>query len=397
MPATPPSVVIASAVRTPIGRFGGALSSVPAPALGAVAVRAALERARLEPADVEALYFGHARQAGCGPNPARQVLFRSGIPVTSPAATVNQACSSGLKAIQLAADDVRLGRARVAVAGGMESMSRVPFYLDRLRTGYRLGSAEVVDGMYRDGFLCPLSNMIMGETAELLAKERGIPRQAQDEFALASQRKAAAAAAEGRFRDEVVPVPIEGRKGQEWFAADEHPRADATLEALGKLPPVFDPRSGTVTAGNSSGITDGAAAVVLMDVREAERRGIEPLGRFVDAHVAGCDPKRMGLGPVPATRGLLRRTGLHLDDFDLVELNEAFAAQVLAVLQELPIAPERLNANGGAIALGHPIGCTGARIVVTLLHEMRRRGVRCGLATLCVSGGLGMAAAFERP
>ncbi|TAH39225.1 MAG: thiolase family protein [Planctomycetota bacterium] len=391
-----PSVVVTSAVRTPIGRFLGGLSSLPAPALGAVAVQGALQRAGVAPGDVEGVFFGHARQAGTGPNPARQVLIRAGIPESVTAVTINQACSSGLKAIQLAADEIRLGRAKVVVAGGMESMSRVPFLMDRMRNGYRLGNAEVVDAMYRDGFTCGVSGMIMGETAELLAQERRISRQEQDAFALDSQKKAAAAIAAGRFADEIVPVTVEGRKGPETMAADEHPRPDTTLESLGKLPPVFDPKKGTVGAGNSSGITDGGAALVLMEEQEAERRGIQPLARFVDSQVSGTDPRRMGLGPVPATRVLLERNRWRMDDFELVELNEAFAAQVLAVLQDLPMDRARLNVNGGAIALGHPIGCTGARIVVTLLHELRRRGARRGLATLCVSGGLGMSAAFER-
>ncbi len=396
MPAAP-EVVIVSAVRTPIGRFLGSLSTLSAPELGEVAVRGALTAAGISPEDVDLLHFGHGRQAGCGPNPARQVLFRAGIPATAPASTINQACASGLKAIQLAADDLRQGRARVAVAGGMESMSRVPFLLDRMREGYRLGHAPLLDGMYRDGFLCPLAEMVMGETAELLAKERNISRDDQDRYALESQQKAGAAMAAGRFQEELVPVTVRSRRQETTVAADEHPRPDTSLEKLGRLPTVFDPEAGTVTAGNSSGITDGAAALVLMTAPEAERRGLEPLAVVGDSQTCGCDPKRMGLGPVPATRTLLERTGLTLEDFDLIELNEAFAAQVLAVLQELPLPRERLNVNGGAIALGHPIGCTGARIVVTLLHEMRRRGVRRGLATLCVSGGLGMSAIFTRP
>ena len=390
-------VVVASAVRTPIGKYLGGLSTLSAPALGEVAVRGALEAAGVAAAEVGSLFFGHGRQAGSGPNPARQVAHRAGLPDESPSATINQACASGMKCLQLAADEVVLGRNRVVVAGGMESMSTLPFILDRMRTGYRLGHAPVVDLMYKDGFNCPISDMIMGETAELLAQERGISRQEQDEFALASQHKAGAAVAAGRFRDEIVPVTVPGRKGDAVIDADEHLRADATLEQLGRLPAVFDREKGTVTAGNSSGITDGAAAMVVMSADEAERRGIQPLAVLTDAHVTGTDPKRMGLGPVPATRALLERTGLTLDDFDLVELNEAFAAQVLACLQELPIEPERLNVNGGSIALGHPIGCTGARFIVTLLHEMKRRGSKRGLATLCVSGGLGMSAAFERP
>ena len=391
------AVAVVSAIRTPIGRFCGGLSSVPAPELGATAVRAALEAARLAPEEVESLTFGHARQAGCGPNSARQVLVRAGIPVERPAATINQACASGLKAIQLAADEILLGRAQVVVAGGMENMSRVPFLLDRMREGYRLGHGPVVDNMYRDGFHCPMADMVMGETAELLARERGISRAEQDAFALASQEKAAAALAEDRFRNEIAPVTVIERRDEKVVDRDEHPRPDTTMEKLAKLPPVFDRSSGSVSAGNASGITDGAAALVLMAGDEAERRGLEPLAHLTATEVVGCDPKRMGLGPVPATRALLERTGWKLDDFDTVELNEAFAAQVLAVLQELPIERERLNPNGGSIALGHPIGCTGARIAVTLVHELQRAGARRGLATLCVSGGLGFSAAFERP
>jgi len=394
MSASP--IVVVSAVRTPIGRFSGTLQPLPAPALGVAAVQAALDRAGVAAQDVDSVTFGMARQAGARPNPARQVLVGAGIPESAVAYTVNQACASGMKSIQLAADELRLGRATVAVAGGMESMSRVPYYLERMREGYRLGDAPVVDAMYRDGFQCPLADMVMGETAELLAQERGIDRETQDAFALESQRKAAAAWEAGRFDAEIAPVTVPGRKGDTVLERDEHPRPQTTLEGLAKLPGVFAKQDGTVTPGNASGITDGAAALVLMTADEAERRGLTPLAEYLDGEVAGTDPKRMGLGPVPATRALFERRGWTLDDFGLFELNEAFAAQVLACLQELPIPAELLNVNGGAIALGHPIGCTGARIVVTLLHEMQRRGTDRGLATLCVSGGLGMTAAFAR-
>lgn len=388
-------IVLASAVRTPIGRFGGGLASVPAPALGETAVRGALMRAGVPAEDVDLLIFGHARQAGQRPNPARQVAIRAGIPQTATALTTNMACASGMKAVQQAADEIRLGRARVAVAGGMESMSQVPHILERMRDGYRLGDAKVVDLMYRDGFQCPLADMIMGETAELLAQERNISRDAQDAFALASQEKAAAAIEADRFACELVPVTVPGRKGSVVMEADEHPRPGSSLEKLGKLAPVFDRENGTVSAGNSSGITDGAAAFVLMSADEAERRGVNPLAILLDSQTAGTDPKRMGMGPVPATEQLFARNRWQLDDFGLFELNEAFAAQALACLQELPIPHELLNVNGGSIALGHPIGCTGARILVTLVHEMRRRQVDRGLATLCVSGGLGMTTALE--
>lgn len=365
--------------------------------MGQVVVEEALKRAQIPPEEVDSLIFGHARQAGAGPNPARQVVHRAGLPETTPGLTLNQACASGLKCVQMAADEIRLGRSSIVVAGGMESMSQVPFLLDRMRTGYRLGDAPLKDAMYADGFLCRLSDMIMGETAELLAKERNISREQQDQFALESQHKAAAAVEAGRFEDEIAAVTVATRKGEQIIAADEHLRPQTSLESLAKLAPVFDREQGSVTAGNSSGITDGAAALVLMRPQEAEARGLEIMALLTDSQVVGCDPKRMGLGPVPATRQLLERCRLSLEDLDLVELNEAFAAQALAVLQETPFDPARLNVNGGAIALGHPIGCTGARIVVTLLHEMRRRGSRRGLATLCVSGGLGMSALFERP
>ena len=359
-------IVIASAVRTPIGRFNGTLAGMSAPELGAVAGKAALEAASIAAQDVDRVILGYARQAGAGPNPARQVSHRLGIPQEATAWTLNQACASGLKALQMASDELRLGRAKVVLAGGMESMSRVPYLLERMRTGYRLGDAPVLDGMIRDGFFCPLSEMIMGETAELLAQERDISREQQDQFALESQHKAAAAWEAGRFSGEVVPVTVKTRKGEVVLDQDEHMRPDATLEGLAKLPGVFAKENGSVTPGNASGITDGAAVLVLMTAEEAERRGIEPLAELLDVEVAGTDPKRMGLGPVPATDRLFARNGWQMSDFGLFELNEAFAAQVLACLQELPIPRELLNVNGGAIALGHPIGCTGARIVVDI-------------------------------
>ncbi|MDP7062104.1 MAG: thiolase family protein [Planctomycetota bacterium] len=388
-------IVIASAVRTPIGRFNGSFSQTPATDLGATAVSAALAQAGLEPNAVEQVIFGMGRQAGAKPNPARQVQFGAGIPQEATAWTVNMACASGMKTIALAADEIRLGRAKVVVAGGMENMSRVPFMLDRMRDGYRLGDAPVIDGMYHDGFRCPLSNMIMGETAELLAQERGISREQQDAFAKHSQDKANTAWDAGHFQSEIVPVTLKTRKGETVMDRDEHMRVSTTMEGLAKLPAVFAKENGTVSPGNASGITDGAAALVVMSADEAEKRGIEPLAELLDYQQAGTDPKRMGLGPVPATNALFERNNWSLEDFGLFELNEAFAAQVLACLQELPIPEELLNVNGGAISLGHPIGCTGARIVVTLLHEMRRRKVERGLATLCVSGGLGITSAFK--
>ncbi len=388
------AIVISAAARTPIGRFLGGLSSVSAVDLGVVTTRAVLQRAGLPAADVDQVIFGMARQAGSGPNPARQIQIHAGIPETATAITVNQACASGLRAVMLAAAEVRAG-ARAVVAGGAESMSRIPFLLPQMRTGYRLGHAPVLDGNYKDGFDCPLAGSPMGATAETLAERYEIAREAQDAFALESQRKAGAAQKAGRFKDEIVPVSLEGRKGPTVVDADEHLRPETTLAELARLPAVFK-KDGTVHAGNSSGITDGAAALLVTSAGFAQDRGLPVLARLVDATLAGVDPKVMGLGPVPATKALLERTRLRLADIDLVELNEAFAAQVIACDRELSLDPARLNVNGGSIALGHPIGCTGARIVVTLLHELGRRGSRRGLATLCVSGGMGIAALFER-
>jgi acetyl-CoA C-acetyltransferase len=388
-------VVVAGAVRTPIGRFGGALSSLSAAELGAAAAREALARAGVRAEQVQEAIIGCARQAGGGPNVARQLAWRTGLPQEVPAYTVNMACGSGLKAIDLAWRAVRDGDADVVLAGGTESMSRVPYLLTGARWGYRMGAQPVVDAMYQDGFQCPLSDMLMGETAERLADEYRIPREEQDAFALASQQKAGRALAEARFESETVAVSVEGRKGPQEVRRDEHPRPETSAESLAKLPPVFRREGGTVTAGNSSGITDGAAAVVVAAAERARALGLRPLARIVGVTAAGVDPRRMGIGVVPAVRGLLERTGLRLDAFDLVELNEAFAAQVLACDRELRLPADRLNVNGGAIALGHPIGATGARLVVTLLHELARRRGRRGLATLCISGGMGLAAAFE--
>ena len=398
MSSTTKNVYLAGAVRTPIGRYGGALASLKAAELGAAAAAESLRRAGLEPGDVQEVFWGCARQAGTGPNVGRQIAYRAGVPETVPAATVNQACASGLKAVVLAAQEVLLGRARAVLAGGVESMSRVPYLAEGARWGLRMGDAELVDGMYRDGFLDPLSGLVMGETAENLARQYEIGRDEQDEFALRSQRRAAEAIEGGRFDAEIVPVEVKGRKGEKvTVSRDEHPRADTTVEGLRKLAPVFS-KEGTVTAGNSSGITDGAAAVVVAGEEAVEASGgrMEPLARIVDYEFAGVAPEVMGVGPVPAVRRLLERRKLTLEDIDLVELNEAFAAQVIACDRELGFDPARLNVNGGAIALGHPIGCTGVRITTTLVHEMRRRGARTGLATLCVSGGMGAALLVER-
>ena len=392
-----PPLVVTHALRTPIGKYLGSFAELSAADLGASVVRSLIERAELDPARVGELVFGCGRQAGSGPNVARQVSVRAGLPVESPAYTVNMACASGLKSLHLAAESVRLGRTEIAVAGGTESMSGLPYFLPKMRSGYRLGHAPVVDAMYQDGFGCPLSDMLMGETAEKLARDLGITREEQDAFALDSQKKSQAAREAGRFDDELAPVSVPRRKGDPVVVArDEHPRDGVKLESLAKLPAVFDRERGTVTAGNASGITDGAAALLVMKAETARSLGYEPLARLAAAAEAGVPPEVMGIGPVPAVRALAEATGQGVGGQDLVELNEAFAAQVLACHRELDLPLERLNVNGGAISLGHPIGCTGARIVVTLLHELRRRGGKRGLATLCVSGGLGLATAFER-
>lgn len=387
--------VILEGARTAVGRFLGSFSETPAVDLGVAAVRAAMDRAAVPPSDVDELVFGHARQAGNGPNPARQVAYRSGLGQDKPAFTVNMACGSGTKAIQLAAEQIVLGNAEVVVAGGQENMTRTPFLLDRMRLGYRMGDATVHDGMSRDGFLDPLCGLVMGETAENLARRYSIPRQEQDEFALGSQRKADASW--DRRAREIVPVDVPGPRGAKIrVERDEHPRPETTREGLAGLRPVFDQDTGTVTAGNSSGITDGAAALVLMSESRARSEGREPLARIIGCASAGVDPAYMGIGVVPATRRLLGRIDLSLQDFDVVELNEAFAAQVLACDRELKLDHDKLNPNGGAIALGHPIGMTGARIILTLAYEMREKGHSLGLATLCISGGMGMAVALER-
>jgi acetyl-CoA C-acetyltransferase len=387
---------IAAPVRTPIGRFGGGLASLPAAELGGAAAREAIRRARIEPEQIGYAIFGNARQAGGRPNPARQVGRHAGLKDASPAFTVNMACASGLQAILSASQLVRDGEADVVLAGGAESMSRVPYMLDRARWGYRLGGGELIDGMYHDGFLCPLSGKIMGETAETLAEQYQIPRAEQDAYAVESQRRCEQARKAGRFSDEIVAVVAPDERGKPvTVERDEHPRDGVTAESMAKLPPVFK-TGGTVHAGNSSGITDGAAAMLVLTAEAAKRLSVEPWARIAGFATAGVDPAIMGIGPVPAIRKLEQRTGIKLADIDLVELNEAFAAQVLACDRELHFDRERLNVNGGSIALGHPIGATGARIVVTLLHEMQRRGSKRGLATLCVSGGMGWALLLER-
>ena len=387
-------VYILSAVRTPIGKFGGSLASMTAADMGVVAAKAAMECARVQPQQVEETIFGNARQAGGGPNPARQVSIRSGVPQEVPAYTVNKACASGMKSIALAYQEIAVGNLSCVLAGGTESMSRLPYYLDGARWGYRLGNQELVDGMYRDGFFCPMAKMVMGETAEILAEQYKISREEQDQFALCSQTRAARAIEAGRFNAEIVPVTLESKKGTQIFSQDEHPFIGATLEKMAKLAPVFS-KTGTITAANSSGITDGAAATVLASEDFVKANNLKPLARVMAVSAVGVDPRIMGIGPVPALRKLEQKYQLRLDEFDLVELNEAFAAQVLACDRELHFDRDKLNVNGGAIALGHPIGCTGTRITVTLLHEMLRRRAKRGVATLCVSGGMGMALAIE--
>jgi acetyl-CoA C-acetyltransferase len=395
-------VVILGAARTPIGKYGGSFKDLHPAELGAVASRAALQRSGVDPAEVQELLFGHGRQAGSGPNPARQVGQRTGIPHTAPAQTINKACASGLQAVASGAQSIMLGESEVVVAGGIESMSRMPYLVDAAdaRWGHKMGNFQFVDAMYRDGFSCPLSGLIMGETAEVLARQYGITREQSDEYACATQRRAEAASTAGYFRKEIAPVTLKDAKGKDvTVETDEHPRFGTTIEALRKLPLVFpkvEGHEGIITAGTSSGITDGGAAVVLSSGEWAAKKGLTPRARIVGWASAGVDPRIMGIGPVSAIDKLQKKTGIKLEDYDLVELNEAFAAQVLAVLRDRPISTDRLNVNGGAIALGHPIGATGARIIVTLLHEMERRNVRRGLATLCVSGGMGMALAIER-
>lgn len=387
-------VYLAGAVRTPIGKFGGMLAGWTAADLGVAVAQEALRRAHVAPEQVQEGIWGCARQAGGGPNVGRQITFRAGVPQNAPAYTVNQACGSGLKAIILAAQEIMLGRADVVLAGGTESMSRVPYFAEGARWGARMGNTELVDGMYRDGFNDPLSGLIMGQTAENLARQYDISRTEQDEYALRSQQRAESAITSGRFADEMMSLEVKGKKGVTLFEQDEHPRLGATLASISKLPPVFY-REGTVTAGNSSGITDGAAALVVMSEKGLRDTRAQPLARLVDYEITGVAPEIMGIGPVPAMRQVLARQGLTLADIDLTELNEAFAAQVIACDRDLGFDPAKLNVNGGAIALGHPIGCTGVRITTTLLYELRRRTARYGIATACVSGGMGLALLVE--
>jgi acetyl-CoA C-acetyltransferase len=385
--------VILEGARTPIGRFLGSFADTPAVRLGTLAATEALRRSAVEPDQVDQTILGHARQAGNGPNTGRQVSIHAGVPQEVSAYNVNIACGSGMKATQLGAQQIMLGDAEVVLVGGMENMTRVPFLLDRMRLGHRMGDATVVDAMYRDGLLDPLCGLIMGETAENLADLYDITREEQDEFALESQVKAAAGAQ--RRAAEMFPVEVALGTGTVTVGGDEHPRPQSSMESLGGLAPVFR-QDGSVTAGNSSGLTDGAAAMVVMSESRAKAEGREPLARIIGMSWAGVDPKIMGIGPVPATKNVLERTGLSLADIDAIEINEAFAAQVIACERELKFDRDRLNSKGGGISIGHPIGMSGARIVLTLAYELRERGLSLGLATLCISGGQGLAVVIER-
>jgi len=389
MVATREEIVIAGAARTPIGTFGGALADVPAPQLGATAIRAALERAGVAPDQVEEVILGNVLQAGLGMNPARQAALAAGIPESVPATTINKVCGSGLKAVTLAAQAILAGDVEVVVAGGQENMSAAPYLLKKARTGYRMGHGELLDSMILDGLWCSLSDCHMGITAENVSEQFGVSRPDQDAFAAESQRRAAEAIAAGTFKDEIAPVEIQTRKGPVLVDMDEHPRPDTTVEKLAGLRPAFK-SDGGVTAGNASGINDGAAAVVVMSRRKADELGVTPLASIRSWASAGVDPRIMGIGPIPATRKALARAELNVADLDLVEANEAFAAQSLAVVRELGLDPTRVNVHGGAIALGHPIGASGARVLTTLLYAMKRRHAHLGLATLCIGGGQGI-------
>ena len=387
-------IVIASAARTPVGAFNGGLSSVPASYLGTVAVREALKRAEVDPSEVDEVILGQILTAGGGQNPARQAAIGAEIPVEKTAYQVNQLCGSGLRSVALGAQAIKLGDSNIVVAGGQESMSQAP-HIAHLRNGQKMGDVKFVDSMIADGLWDVFNGYHMGNTAENVAKQWQITREEQDAFAAASQQKAEAAQKAGKFVDEIVPVTIKTRKGEMTVEADEYPKHGTTAEKLSGLRPAFD-REGTVTAGNASGINDGAAAVVLMSADEAERRGVNALARIVSWATCGVDPSIMGTGPIPASRAALEKAGWSTDDLDLVEANEAFAAQALAVNKDLGWDTDNVNVNGGAIAIGHPVGASGARVLVTLLHEMQRRDAKKGLATLCIGGGMGIAMCVER-
>ena len=387
-------IVIASAARTPVGAFNGAFASLPAHALGTVAIKAAMERARIEGAEVDEVILGQILAAGAGQNPARQASVNAGIPVEHTAFGINQLCGSGLRAVALAAQQIATGDARIVVAGGQESMTQAP-HAQQLRAGQKMGDLSLMDTMLRDGLMDAFHGYHMGNTAENVARAFQITRDEQDQFAYNSQRKAGEAMAAGRFADEITPVTVKGRKGDVVVSADEYPKPDTTMEILGKLRPAFA-KDGSVTAGNASGINDGAAAVVVMTAAEAAKRGITPLARIVSWATAGVDPSIMGTGPIPASRKALAKAGWKIDDLDLIEANEAFAAQAIAVNKDLGWDTSKVNVNGGAIALGHPIGASGARVLTTLLFEMQKRGAKKSLATLCIGGGMGVAMCLER-
>jgi acetyl-CoA C-acetyltransferase len=387
-------VVIASAARTPVGAFNGAFASLPAHALGAEAIKGALARARVAPEEVDEVVMGQILTAGAGQNPARQAAMLAGVPQEKTAYGINQLCGSGLRSVALGFQAIRTGDSAIVVAGGMESMTQAP-HCAQLRAGVKMGDFAMIDTMIKDGLWDAFNGYHMGNTAENVARQWQITRDQQDEFAFHSQRKAAEAIAAGRFKDEIVPVTVKGRKGEVVVDTDEYPKPETTIEVLAKLRPAFA-KDGTVTAGNASGINDGAAAVVLMTAAEAARRGITPMARIVSWATVGVDPAIMGSGPIPASRLALRKAGWKVDDLDLVEANEAFAAQACAVNKDLGWDPAKVNVNGGAIALGHPIGASGARILTTLLYEMARRGAKRGLATLCIGGGMGIAMCVER-
>jgi len=389
------SIVIVSAVRTAIGSFNGGLATQPAPALAALCIKEALNRAKTAPGDVSETILGHVLAAAQGQGPARQASIAAGIPVEVTAYSINQVCGSGLRAVANGCMSIQTGAASIIVAGGMENMSLAPHAL-HLRAGTKFGDVPMIDTMIKDGLWDVFNNYHMGITAENVAAKFGITREMQDQFALASQNKAEAAMKAGRFKDEIVPVIIKGRKGDVTVDQDENPRAGTAMDALAKLKPAFAKENGTVTAGNSSGLNDGAAALVLMTEEEAAKRGLTPLARIASWATSGVDPAIMGIGPVPASHKALEKAGWKVGDLDLIEANEAFAAQSCAVGKEMGWDPAKLNVNGGAIALGHPIGASGARILVTLLHEMQRRQSKKGLATLCIGGGMGIAMCVER-
>lgn len=383
--------VIVSATRTAIGAFGGSLKNISAPALGSKVIQEVVAQARLQPAQIDQVIMGNVIQAGLGQNPARQAALGAGLPVEVNALTINKVCGSGLEAVLLAAERIRCGDAEIVVAGGMENMSRAPYLLMDARYGYRLGDNKLVDSMVHDGLWDVYNNVHMGKLTETLARQNGISRADQDQFAAESQKKYATALAAGRFKEEIVPIEIPQHKAPSVvFNQDEFPKSDTTVERLSKLKPAFE-ENGTITAGTASGINDGAAAVVIMSADKATQLGLKPMASLVAHGSAGVDPALMGIGPVPAVEKALRRAGLALSDIDLIELNEAFAAQSIAVCRSLGFAMERVNVNGGSIAIGHPIGASGARILVTLLYELRRRQAQYGLATLCIGGGEGVA------